>query len=761
MGVVYEAEDIRLHRRVALKFLPHNLVNDSTAAQRFEREARAASSLNHPSICTIYEVDEYDQQPVIVMELLEGKTLKERISEGPISTEELLDFGIHLSGALAAAHSKGIIHRDLKPGNVFVVSEGRIKILDFGLAKVLPVGANESEEESLTLDGAIPGTTPYMSPEQVRGEEIDARSDLFSLGIVLFELATRKRPFARKNRILTIDAIMNGRPPAPCTLNPALPPEWDAVIGKALEKDREHRYQHAAEIQHDLQQLKENKSRSSRHPTFAVIQNRNKWLFAAVLIGTMLATLTALYVYSHLAHRPSIRSLAVLPLQNLSGDPNQEYFVDGMTDELITDLAQIHSLRVISRTSVMQYKGTHKGLPDIAAQLNVDAVVEGSVLRTDNEVRITVQLVDARRDQHLWAASYQREMNNVLALQGQMARSIADQINIRLTPEEGATLTSRRTTNPAAYDALLTGKYLFNRRNAADTEKAIDYLQQSVEIDPNNAEAWSTLAQCYTSLGSDLAAADPSKVIPRARAAIAKALELDANLAETHTALAWIKLWYDWDWKGSEQEFHRSLELNPNDSVAHREYSHYLQLRKRFDEAIAENNRAIELAPLDILPSIHLAWLYADARDGAKAVAQSEHVLQMDGDFTGAYLMLAAGYELQGRWSEAAAALQRVKTAYPHAYFAGVAYINAMSGNTAQAQASFAELIEFSHHNYVSALDFVTYYAAIGNRDKAFEYLNQAYRNHDTWLVTLEVNAGLDSLRSDPRFRDLERRVGF
>jgi len=486
-----------------------------------------------------------------------------------------------------------------------------------------------------------------------------------------------------------------------------------------------------------------------------------RWL--PVLAALFVITATVLF-YIHrwnITARENIRSLAVLPLQNLSGDPGQDYFVDGMTDELITDLAQIHSLRVISRTSVMQFKQTQKSLPEIAAALNVDAVVEGSVLRTGNNVRITAQLLDARQDRHLWAASYEREITNVLELQGQVAKSIADQINVKLTPEEGATLTVRRPTNPAAYDALLTGKYLFNRRNAADTEKAIGYLQRSVEIDSNGAEAWATLASCYTSLGSDLGAVDPEKVIPPARAAIAKALQLDPNLAEAHTTLAWIKLWYEWDWGGAEQEFRRSLQLNPNNSAAHREYSHYLQLRKQFDEAISENTRAIELAPLDILPSIHLAWIYADARDGAKSVAQSQHVLEMDPSFTGAYLLMARGYELEGKWEDAIAAIEKAKPAYPHAYFAGMAYIGAASGNKVQAQQALSELTEFSRHSYVSPLDFAAYYAAVGDRDKAFQYLAAAYRQHNTWMIALEVNPGLDNLRTDPRFQEFERRVGF
>jgi Tfp pilus assembly protein PilF len=410
---------------------------------------------------------------------------------------------------------------------------------------------------------------------------------------------------------------------------------------------------------------------------------------------------------------------------------------------------------------VVQFKHTQKSLPEIAAQLNVDAIVEGSVLRSGNTVRITAQLLDARRDQHLWAASYQREIANVLELQGQVAGSIADQIDVKLTPEEGAKLSTNRSTNPAAYDALLTAKYLFNRRTVADTEKAIAYLKHSLEIDPTSPEAWSALAYCYASLGSDMGAADPAKVIPQARAAIAKALELDPNLAEAHTALAWMKLWYDWDWAGAEREFRRSLELNANDSVTHRELSHYLQLRKRFEEAIAENKLAIELAPLDFLPAVHLAWVYVDAHDGAHAVAQSQHVLEMDPTVTGTYIMLASGYELQGKWTEATAAITKTKTSYPHEYFPEIAYIKAASGERAHAQEALADLTEFARTNYVSPVKFAAYFAALSDRDKAFEYLEKAYRQHDTLLVSLDVNPHLDNLRSDPRFRELERRMGF
>ena len=456
-----------------------------------------------------------------------------------------------------------------------------------------------------------------------------------------------------------------------------------------------------------------------------------------------------------------IRSIAVLPLDNLSGDSNQEYFADGMTDELITDLAQIHSLRVISRTSVTQFKHTRKNLREIAAELNVDAVVEGSVLRSGDHVRVTAQLLDARRDRHLWAASYQREMADIIGLQAQVAKAIVDQVKVELTPEEGAKLAQRRPANPEAYDALLRGRFLWNRRNPAAAEQAIGYFHQAVEKDPDNAEAWAALAGCYVSLGGDIGSADPAGMAPQARAAVQKALNLDPNLAEAHGALARIKLWYDWDWSGSEREFRRTIELNPNDAENHRSYSHYFQMRKRFDEALEENRRGLDLAPLDILGSMHLAWLYSDMRDGDKTLKQAGRVLEMDPAFIGAYLYVARGYELQGKWSDAIAAYERTKDVYGRGYLAGLAHAWAASGNRRQAEVALARLKEFSNGNYVSPLDFARYYAALPDRNRAFEFLEKAYREHAPGLIALEVAYEWDTLRTDVRFQSLERRVGF
>jgi TolB-like protein/DNA-binding winged helix-turn-helix (wHTH) protein/Flp pilus assembly protein TadD len=486
----------------------------------------------------------------------------------------------------------------------------------------------------------------------------------------------------------------------------------------------------------------------------------------AKLAGAGLAVLLLLAViawlrWSRVSPPARMRSIAVLPLDNLSGDSNQEYFADGITDELITDLAQIHSLRVISRTSVMQFKRTKKNLPQIAAELNVDAVIEGSVVRSGNNVRVTAQLLDARQDRHLWAASYEREMTDILGLEAQVAKSIADQVKVKLTPEEDARLAKRRPANPEAFDALLKGRFLWNKRNAAAAEKAIGYFRQAAGIEPGNAEAWAALAGCYASLGADIGSVDPAKAAPEARAAVAKALELDPNLAEAHGALARIKLWYDWDWTGSEREFRRAIELNPNDARNHLAYSQNLQVRKRFADALAENKRAIDLAPLDILGSMHLAWLYFDAREADKTVAQSKRVLEMDPGFTGAYLYVARGYELQGKWPEAIAAYEQARDTYRVPYLAGVARAWAAYGNRRQAEGALAKLTEFSKQNYVSPLRFAGYYVALGDRDRAFLWLERGYRQRAPGLIELEVSYVWDNLRTDQRFHSLERRVGF
>jgi TolB-like protein/DNA-binding winged helix-turn-helix (wHTH) protein/Flp pilus assembly protein TadD len=459
-------------------------------------------------------------------------------------------------------------------------------------------------------------------------------------------------------------------------------------------------------------------------------------------------------------HESPIRSIAVLPLENLSGDPDQEYFADGMTDDLITNLAQIRSLRVISRTSVMQFKHTKKTLPEIAAALNVDAIVEGSVSRHGNEVHVTAQLLNARPERHLWAASYERQMSDIFGLQTQVAKAIADQVKANLTPEENSRIAKQNTRNPEAYDAVLKGRFIENRKHAEPAGKAVGYFEKAVAIDPNYAEAWAELGNSYVFYGLEMGPEGRDAIHAKARAAIAKALELDPDLAFAYSASGWMKMGFDWDWAGAERDLKHAIELEPNNSVAHRNYSHYLMLHRRFDEALKENRLAIDLAPLDILGPAHLIQIYGALGQPDKVIEQCKRVLEMDPAHTGVYGALGNAYEKKGQWSEAIAAFDRAKELHllsDLGYLANVAPIWAASGDKQKAEAAMAEV----RTHPVPYVMLAEYEARFGDRDKAFEYLEKAYQVRSPSLMGLEIDDDLDNLRSDPRFQDLERRMGF
>jgi len=739
MGVVWKAIDTRLDREVALKLLPGEFEADLHRLARLDSEAKAVAALNHPNIVTIHSIEEAEGHRFLVMELVRGCTLDRFVPEEGLSLERFLDLALTLTDALGSAHERGVVHRDLKPKNIMIGDDGRLRILDFGMAKspepLADTDATDAPTTTIPSGSRLEGTMAYMAPEQLKSEPLDVRCDLFSLGVLFYEMLTGQRPFSGGTAAELIATILRDEPPSLTRRRPDLPGRLEAIIRRAMEKDRERRYSSAEEVGADLQRLRSDIER-----------------------GVITAAAA-----DPLAPAPVVKSLAVLPLDDLSGDPEQAYFADGMTDMLINRLARISALKVISRTSIMRYKNARKPLPTMATELGVDALVEGSVLRVGKRVRITVQLIDAARDILLWAENYEHDLGDVLELQSRAARTIAERVQVELTAQEHAHLAQAHSVDPGVHEACLRGRHFWYQRTSESVRKGLCYFEEAVQLDPTYAPAHAGIADSCIVDGGRYLGITPTEAYTRARAAAERAVELDENLAEAHTSLAAVMTDYDWDWDGADREYRRAIELNPNYVTAHSWYAEQLSRMGRHEEAVAEARRARELDPLSLASSMIVAWILYFARRYDEAIEQAIRTLEIDPNYVTALRILGWAYEETGQYDEAVAVHERAaELAGQQPNFMGqIARAYALAGRSDEAREVLERLLELSGQTYVSSLDIALIYAALDEKDPAFEWLDKARQERADHLPYSKVNPRLDALRSDPRFQRLLREMGL
>jgi serine/threonine protein kinase/Flp pilus assembly protein TadD len=724
MGEVWKAHDDKLDRDVAIKVLLRSMLDDETKRERFRREALALSRLSHPGVATIFDFDAQSGCDFLVMEYVAGGTLESRLATGPLLLDRVLTLGAAIADALDNAHRHGILHRDLKPGNVVLTPDGQPKILDFGLAVLLSAGSTAGR---MTTPGMIVGSLPYMAPEQLFGEADDARTDVYALGVMLFEMTTGKRPFVKERPESLMFAIINTAAPSVRSLRPDAPDALDRLVAECLRKEPSQRPASAAVVSQTLRGIRDGVS-SGALP---------------------------------LPARNIIRAIAVLPLRNVSNDPTQEYFADGMTESLIYDLARIKALRVISRTSAMTYKDSAKSLPEIARELNVDAVLEGSALLVGNRVRLSVQLVSAHSDDLLWADRYDRELEDVLGLQSQLAETIAREIAIQLSPTEATQLANRTAVNPEAHLELLKSRYAFLGGSPEAVDVARRHARRALELDPTFALAWAALATCDI-FRAARGMAPGAEAAADATAAARRALELDPYLAEAHLAMGMI-LAHTGDVAGGLRALQKTTELNPGLAPAHNLLGRALYSYERHAEALAAMHKSLSLDPLSMMMYTGAGDAYYFAREYEKSVFHYRMGIELDPRFDGAHTGLARSLEALGRFDEARAEYEEGRrlaggVAWPSF---GLAHLAAASGNEEEARRILAELIDARSNRVVSAWGIAVLHASLGDVEEAFRWLDAAVEERASGLILLRVHPRLDPIRNDLRYWPLVKRVGL
>ena len=779
MGVVYEAEDLTLRRHVVLKFLPDQLADDPEALERFQLEARSASALNHPNICTIHEIGRHGKRPFIVMEFMKGETLKHLIGGRPMEIDQVLDLGIQIADALEAAHADGIIHRDIKPANIFVTGRSQAKLLDFGLVKQTAKWsetsadtgqATQSLPKQLTEVGSTVGTVAYMSPEQARGKEVDARTDLFSFGAVLYEMVTGTLAFEGGSAGEVLEAIFTRKPTPVVRLNPKAPAPLEQVIEKALEKDRTLRYQSAADMRTDLQRLKRDSvtlksgggtsvpaAEISSASALAATETRSTRLYLTIGAAVVLVALAAGLWLNHRSKSGKIKpvtttqpsatpSIAVLPFADMSTNQDQEYFSDGLAEELLNDLAKIPGLRVTARTSSFQFKGKNEDLRVIGQKLNVACVLEGSLRKEGKRVRIRAQLISAYDGFHLWSETYERQLDDIFAVQEDIARSVAGALKVTLLGKNTA-VSSSQTKDAEAYNSYLQGRYFYGRRSKEDLERAVSYYAAAIQRDSSYAAAWAGLAEVHHRQ-ADNGYIPVDEGYRMAREEVERALVLDENLAEAQAEMGWIKRAHDWDWEGADAAYQRALMLDPGNATALRGAAVLAFTMGRLDEAIESDHRAVRLDPLNI-PTHHNLGLHAYYAGRLDEAADAlKKALELNPDRPGTRNLLGRVYLAQSQPQQALNEMERETDPVWHLYGLSLAY--QAVGRKTEADAALAKFI--NTYGETMAFQIAEVFAYRGEIDRTFEWLERAYTLHDSGMADIKGDPLLKSLERDPRY---------